>query len=178
MLLSPPSSSRTRSESKTSLRKESKPPECFSGCYTIVLAVLGFVKADYSFYSEEEFPALPLLQFHQAQKQRTMKQTMVLLRSMQTPFVVFLSVFVWRERRALQFLNPIPKQHRSKNGTQLFHTKRKKSFFCLFVSLFCRSLSLSLSVKVFGSLEAHTFEEEELRFLRTRSLERLRNNKV
>jgi len=69
-------------------------------------------------------------------------------------------------------------------SNSLSHKTRKKSFssVCLFVSLFCRSLSLSLSlcVKVFGSLEADTsFEEEELRFLfQTRSLERLRNNKL
>ena len=63
------------------------------------------------------------------------------------------------------------------------NTQEKFSFVCLFVSLFCRSLSLSLSlslsVEFFGSLEADTsFEEEELRFLQTRSLERLRNNKL
>ena len=62
------------------------------------------------------------------------------------------------------------------------NTQEKFSFVCLFVSLFCRSLSLSLSLSVefFGSLEADTsFEEEELRFLfQTRSLERLRNNKL
>ena len=55
---------------------------------------------------------------------------------------------------------------------------RKVSSVCLCLSFAVLSLSLSLSVEVFGSLEAHTFEEEELRFLQTRSLERLRNNKL
>ena len=86
-------------------------------------------------------------------------------------------------------LSSIPKPYTLNNkeakmeSNSLSHKTRKKSFssVCLFVSLFCRSLSLSLSLsaKVFGSLEAHTsFEEEELRFLQTRSLERLRNNKL
>ena len=73
-------------------------------------------------------------------------------------------------------LSSIPKPYtlnnkEAKNGKQRFsHKTHKKSFssVCLFVSLFCRSLSLSLSLSVefFGSLEADTsFEEEELRFL-------------
>ena len=66
--------------------------------------------------------------------------------------VVFLSlVFVWRERRAW-----IPKPYTlNKNGKQLFsHKTHKKSFssVCLFVSLFCRSLSLSLSLSLCQSL--------------------------
>jgi hypothetical protein len=89
-------------------------------------------------------------------------------------------------------LSSIPKTYTLNNkdakmeSNSLSHKTRKKSFssVCLFVSLFCRSLSLSLSlslcVEFFGSLEADTsFEEEELRFLfQTRSLERLRNNKL
>ena len=87
-------------------------------------------------------------------------------------------------------LSSIPKPYTLNNkeakmeSNSLSHKTRKKSFssVCLFVSLFCRSLSLSLSLSVefFGSLEADTsFEEEELRFLfQTRSLERLRNNKL
>ena len=86
-------------------------------------------------------------------------------------------------------LSSIPKPYTLNNkeakmeSNSLSHKTRKKSFssVCLFVSLFCRSLSLSLSLSVefFGSLEADTsFEEEELRFFQTRSLERLRNNKL
>ena len=75
------------------------------------------------------------------------------------------------------------KKEAKKWKATLFHTKhaRKVSllFVCLCLSFAVLSLSLSLSVEVFGSLEADTsFEEEELRFLQTRSLERLRNNKL
>ena len=86
-------------------------------------------------------------------------------------------------------LSSIPKPYPlnkkdAKLESNSFHTKhaRKVSllFVCLCLSFAVLSLSLSLSVKVFGSLEADTsFEEEELRFLfQTRSLERLRNNKL
>ena len=112
-----------------------------------------------------------------------MKQRMVLLRSMrkQTTFVVFLSgVWFSRERDLRHSQTLHPKQQASKNGKKAMHTKHKKSSFCLCLSL-CRSLfsvlslSLSLSFKVFKRVWKHTFEEEEeLRFLQTRSLERLR----
>lgn len=82
-------------------------------------------------------------------------------------------------------LSSIPKPYtlnkkEAKMESNSFHTKhtREKFLFCLFVCVSLLPFSLSLSVKVFGSLEAHTFEEEELRFLQTRSLERLRNNKL
>ena len=88
-------------------------------------------------------------------------------------------------------LSSIPKPYtlnkkEAKMESNSFHTKhtREKFLFCLFVCVsllpFSLSLSLSLCVEFFGSLEARTsFEEEELRFLfQTRSLERLRNNKL
>lgn len=82
-------------------------------------------------------------------------------------------------------LSSIPKPYTlnkkdAKTGKQLSFTQntQEKFLFCLFVCVSLLPFSLSLSVKVFGSLEAHTFEEEELRFLQTRSLERLRNNKL
>ena len=87
-------------------------------------------------------------------------------------------------------LSSIPKPYTlnkkdAKTGKQLSFTQntQEKFLFCLFVCVsllpFSLSLSLSLSVEFFGSLEADTsFEEEELRFFQTRSLERIRNNKL
>jgi hypothetical protein len=90
-------------------------------------------------------------------------------------------------------LSSIPKPYtlnkkEAKMESNSFHTKhaRKVSLLCVCLCLsfavlsLSLSLSLSLCVEFFGSLEADTyFEEEELRFLfQTRSLERLRNNKL
>jgi hypothetical protein len=96
---------------------------------------------------------------------------------MQKPFVVFLSC-LFGERDLLSIPKPytLNNKEAKMESNSFTQNTRKVSSVCLCLSF--AVLSLSLSVKVFGSLEAHTFEEEELRFLQTRSLERLRNNKL